>query len=70
IDVQQAIGVLINTNAGFEYYDGALVAEVFAKNFLNEEYIIDGGNTGGVFQIPTYIAGQPRHYGVRVKARF
>lgn len=61
---------LLNINAGFEYYDGALVAEVFAKNFLNEEYIIDGGNTGGVFQIPTYIAGQPRHYGVRVKARF
>ncbi|WP_341210850.1 hypothetical protein [Sphingomonas paucimobilis] len=32
--------------------------------------LIDAGNTGGGFGIPTYIAGEPRFYGVELGAKF
>ena len=40
------------------------------NNALDEEYIIDAGNTGGAFGIPTFIAGLPRLMGVRITGRF
>jgi outer membrane receptor protein involved in Fe transport len=42
----------------------------FVTNTLNEEFIIDAGNTGGAFGIPTFIAGPPRFYGVQFSVRF
>ena len=45
-------------------------AVVFADNLLDEEYIIDAGNTGDAFGIPTFIPGSPRMVGVRVGASF
>jgi iron complex outermembrane receptor protein len=42
----------------------------YAKNILDKEYRIDGGNTGVVFGIPTYIAGPPRTMGVVLTASF
>ena len=50
---------------GEEFY-----AVVFAENLLDEEYIIDAGNTGDAFGIPTFIAGSPRMVGLRVGASF
>lgn len=37
----------------------------FANNALDEEFIIDAGNTGGAFGIPTFIAGPPRLIGAQ-----
>lgn len=45
-------------------------AAVFADNLLDEEYIIDAGNTGDAFGIPTFIAGSPRMVGLRFGANF
>jgi outer membrane receptor protein involved in Fe transport len=42
----------------------------YVDNLLDKEYIIDAGNTGGAFGIPTFIAGDPRLYGVRATYRF
>lgn len=42
----------------------------FMNNALDKEYIIDAGNTGGAFGIPTFIAGAPRFFGVQLKASF
>ena len=39
-------------------------------NLTNKRYLIDAGNTGGGFGIPTYIAGEPRFYGVELGAKF
>ena len=39
-------------------------------NLFDEEYIIDAGNTGDAFGIPTFIAGSPRMVGLRVGASF
>ncbi|MGF1544208.1 MAG: TonB-dependent receptor [Parvularculaceae bacterium] len=66
---QEAFG-LLNVNAGVSLYGGAVVVEGYAKNLLDREFIIDGGNTGGAFQIPTFIAGAPRFYGGGVTVRF
>jgi len=40
------------------------------NNALNEEYIIDAGNTGRNFGIPTYIAGAPSLFGVELSYKF
>jgi len=46
-----------------------LRVELFADNILDEAFIIDAGNTGDGFGIPTFIAGEPRTYGVYVSIR-
>ncbi len=45
-------------------------ASVFADNLFDETYIIDAGNTGDAFGIPTFIAGSPRMVGLRFGANF
>lgn len=42
----------------------------FMNNLSDKKYIIDAGNTGGAFGIPTFIGGAPRFYGVQLKADF
>jgi len=42
----------------------------FITNALDEEFIIDAGNTGQAFGTPTFIAGPPRFYGVQFSVRF
>lgn len=42
----------------------------FVNNALDKDYLIDAGNTGALFGIPTFIPGQPRTYGLRFGARF
>lgn len=66
---QEAYG-LLNIRAGVELAGGAVGFEGFVQNLLDKEFIIDAGNTGGGFGIPTYIAGPPRFYGGGVKVRF
>ena len=66
---QDAYG-LANINLGWTAPNGVYGVEIYAKNLLDEEYIIDAGNTGDSFGIPTFIAGTPRFYGVRLSADF
>ncbi|MBX7249000.1 MAG: TonB-dependent receptor [Caulobacteraceae bacterium] len=54
---------LLNLRAGYEPDDGHWRFEVFADNLLDEEYIIDAGNTGDGLGLPTYIPGEPRTWG-------
>lgn len=42
----------------------------FMNNALDKKFIIDAGNTGGAFGIPTFIGGAPRFFGVQLKADF
>lgn len=42
----------------------------FARNLFNKDYLLDAGNTGGGFGIPTYIPAEPRLYGVQLSAKF
>ncbi|MBR9824303.1 MAG: TonB-dependent receptor [Alphaproteobacteria bacterium] len=57
---------LLNTTLRWEDAQGRYHAELYGTNLTDEEYLIDAGNTGGSFGIPTFIAGAPALYGVRV----
>ncbi len=60
---------LFNLRAGVELGDRFTIGG-FARNLTDERYLIDAGNTGGGFGVPTYIRGEPRFYGVELGARF
>lgn len=60
---------LFNLRAGVELGERFTIGG-FARNLTNERYLIDAGNTGGGFGVPTYIRGEPRFYGLELGARF
>jgi len=57
---------LVNIRGGVSLLNGRLLVEGFASNLFDRDYLIDAGNTGGSFGIPTFIAGAPRFYGAGV----
>lgn len=64
---------LVNVRAGvgFGGEDGKQFEIAgFARNVFDEDYLLDAGNTGGAFGIPTYIPAEPRLYGVQGSVRF
>jgi len=62
---------LLNFRGGVRLGDQENVNLFFyVENALNEEFVIDGGNTGGAFGIPTFIAGKPRFYGGGISVQF
>jgi len=61
---------LVNLRAGIELAEGRYRSGGFARNLTNKRYLLDAGNTGGGFGDPTYIAGEPRFYGVEIGGRF
>lgn len=62
--------VLVNLTAGVSFADGRYRIEGYARNLFDEQYLIDAGNTGGSFGIPTYIPGEPLFYGIRLSASY
>jgi outer membrane receptor protein involved in Fe transport len=60
---------LLNVRTGFRWKN-KYQATFYMYNVLDENYVIDAGNTGGAFGIPTFIAGLPRWFGVQLNARF
>jgi outer membrane receptor protein involved in Fe transport len=61
---------LVHARAGVELAGGRYRIGGFARNLLNRHYLIDGGNTGASFGAPTFIAGEPRLYGVELAGSF
>lgn len=68
-EAQDAYG-LLNLRVAYSRDDARWGVEAYAENLLDEEYIIDAGNTGGAFGVPTLIAGTPRFYGLRLTGSF
>jgi iron complex outermembrane recepter protein len=66
---QKAV-TLVNARAGVSFGDDRYEIAGFIRNALNEDYLLDAGNTGGAFTIPTFIPAEPRFYGIEVSARF
>jgi outer membrane receptor protein involved in Fe transport len=42
----------------------------FADNLFDEDYLVDAGNFGANYGIPTFIRGEPRLYGASTALRF
>ena len=68
--ISQDAYALANVNLSWTPESEAFEVELYAKNLFDEEYLIDGGNTGDNFGIPTFIAGAPRFYGARISKDF
>lgn len=68
--ISQDAVTLVNLRAGVSFADNQFEIAGFARNLTNENYLLDAGNTGGGFGIPTFIPAEPRFYGVQLTARF
>ena len=68
--ISQGGYTLVNLRAGVELANGRYRIGGFARNLTNKRYLLDAGNTGGGFGDPTYIAGEPRFYGVELGGKF
>ena len=69
-DVMQKAYGLLNLRAGVNWPSQKISFLVFLDNALNKKYIIDAGNTGRDFGIPTYIAGAPALFGAELTYKF
>lgn len=47
-----------------------LILNAFVKNATNKEYIVDAGNFGQLFGLPTFVPGMGRHVGAGVSYLF
>lgn len=61
---------LVNARLGYEAPDGAWRIEGFIENAFDEKFIKDAGNTGDGLGMPTFIAGEPRFYGISASFKF
>lgn len=68
--IAQDAVTLVNARAGLSFADGRYEVAAWIRNATNEDYLLDAGNTGGSFGIPTFIPAEPRFYGMQLTARF
>nr|WP_315383053.1 TonB-dependent receptor [uncultured Sphingomonas sp.] len=68
--ISQGPVTLVNVKAGMSFAEGRYEIAGFVRNAANEKYLLDAGNTGGGFNDPTYIPGEPRFYGVQLTGKF
>ncbi len=61
---------LINAKGGIAFADNKYEISAFIRNATDENFLLDAGNTGGAFGIPTFIPGEPQFYGVQFTVRY
>jgi outer membrane receptor protein involved in Fe transport len=61
---------LVNARGGLSFADDRFELAAFIRNATNKKYLLDAGNTGGAFGIPTFIPAEPRFYGLQFTARY
>ena len=66
---QGAFG-LLNVKAGYRLPGGKIELSAYLKNALDQKYLIDAGNTGEQFGLPTFVPGAPRFWGFDITARY
>ncbi len=68
--ISQGAVTLVNMRAGITFAEDRFEVAAFMRNVTGEDFLLDAGNTGGAFGIPTFIPGEPRFYGLSLTARF
>ena len=68
-ETQDAYGIA-NLRLGYDAADERWGAFVVGENLFDEEYLIDVGNTGGVFGLHTFIRGKPQMFKAGVYVSF
>jgi outer membrane receptor protein involved in Fe transport len=61
---------LVNLRAGVQDPGGKWQLLGYATNLFDKAYVLDAGNTGGAFGIPTFIAGEPRYFGAAFSIKY
>lgn len=61
---------LVNARGGVAFAGDRFEVAAFVRNAFDEDYLLDAGNTGGAFGIPTFIPGEPRFFGIQLTARY
>jgi outer membrane receptor protein involved in Fe transport len=56
---------IANIRLGWRSPKGRWEAAVHAENVFDKNHLIDAGNVGGSFGLPTFVAGDPRRVGVQ-----
>jgi outer membrane receptor protein involved in Fe transport len=69
VDEKQDSYGLLNFRFGYEHQSGVSILG-FVANVADKKYLIDAGNTGDIFGIPTFIRGTPRTYGLEIRKTF
>lgn len=67
--ISQEAVTLFNARAGVSFADDRFEVAGLIRNATDENYLLDAGNTGGAFGIPTFIPAEPRFYGIQLTAR-
>lgn len=68
--ISQDAVTLVNARAGVSFADERYEIAGFIRNATGEDFLLDAGNTGGAFGVPTFIPAEPQFYGVEVTAKF
>jgi outer membrane receptor protein involved in Fe transport len=63
---QPAYG-LLNANLAFRWLKPALTLSLWCSNLTDEHYLIGAGNTGMMFNVPTYVPAPPRMAGINLR---
>jgi iron complex outermembrane receptor protein len=61
---------LVNLRTGLRSPRGRWEIVAHASNVFDRDFLIDAGNVGGSFGIPTFIAGDPRRLGLQATVRW
>jgi outer membrane receptor protein involved in Fe transport len=68
-ELQDSYG-LLNLRVRYTPDHGNWSVEAFGDNLLDEDFLKDAGNTGDNLGLPTFIAGEPRTYGVTMTVSY
>jgi len=68
--LKQAGYGVANLRVGWRSPKGKWEVTARAENLFDKQYLIDAGNTGGSFGIPTFVAGDSRRVGVGASMRW
>jgi outer membrane receptor protein involved in Fe transport len=60
---------LVNVRAAWRSANRRWSVEAFVENAFDQGYLIDAGNFGANYNIPTFIRGDPRIYGLSATVR-
>lgn len=69
-ELSQEAYVLLNVRGGYRTRNERYELALYANNLLDKQYIIDAGNIGDAFGIPTFIPGPPRLFGIQFQMSF
>lgn len=67
-ELQRQYG-LVNAKLSYAPDGATWTAAVFVNNLFDQKYVKDAGNTGDFIGIPTFIAGEPRFYGISLSLK-